>query len=877
MPNSFTGRNVAVQIKGDVEMEAPIHNADAMVVESENGSVNIKAVKNEYHMERETFSISADFFGSQAISQGRGIGGNLLNEIPLLGALKGLLQSQGDQAMVCAGLNTCFAAIGTIRELQAAGGLHEYLLGRLCKVGVTMSVTDEEMQVLQEVGMKVIKPGAKLTVKAKDPIKIAGLSGDLDSFFAKGRSVELNPLKTHTSYSMDTSSFSIGGNLMTGSVSAGVGMAESATTSTTYQTGGFSAKNLTIVADDDVKVGVMISTLSSFIQCKRLEIYSSKNSSFSESSSFGVSMGLTAADVSSVGASFSAGNSNIESGATAGITGAQMHVWASEGVKLKSAVLKLTDGAKPVQDANGLLWYLFDLTDVIDVTEDPVVAVKKWARGNRKAVSMYSMNGTTLICTQPCIGDCLNVLINDRIYLMNSKPGVLEASYVNSSSINTVEKISYVALDVPDIMALASFSGALSVDFKNLDRRSTTRSQVSGFSDTSSIKFTGDAVVDREIDRVLTDTRSKVDISLKAIPLVVILGEKEKKKTVEEDEGDENRPPFKKKSKEQVSALDLMGLEFNVFEAEESKADSDHKEEPKEAKRKDEAVTRNKETLGEEPVQINDDGRRFLRKSFFVERYINNQSLSYSTTEHDDEGQESSAEKEMSLYKKSIYSMIWLAEGSEDTLRFLDSAKSNYSTFRLILKATPAKIFVDLVGKKISKELLRNATKETIVRILGEAIFLTVADDDIPLTRQRVLQKRVHNASEIIYDWYALAMTNRGLGEDLADFGQEVSAWTRRNWRAMKKSGVAKWFKDQFSKEELDRRARVIVETMLERVDMDLKEFNKDPKAFMEKYQSVFYDRTIGYTPMAEPIYKGVRRIYQNHGEKIGDTMDLLD
>jgi hypothetical protein len=272
--------------------------------------------------------------------------------------------------------------------------------------------------------------------------------------------------------------------------------------------------------------------------------------------------------------------------------------------------------------------------------------------------------------------------------------------------------------------------------------------------------------------------------------------------------------------------------------------------------------------------QVQEDGKDNFMAAFMANRACMNQESDFINLRERDAT--ASSKNDESYYKKTVMGLVWLAEGSDGTLRFLEGAKSKYSFARLLMRATPAKIFVDLVGKEISKGLLREVTKETVVRAMSEAMFLSIADPNIPLAQQKDLSQRVHKVATIMYDWYALVVTSKGLKADLKEFGGDVKKWGKKSWKAIKKSGALNWFKAKFSQEELSKKSELVFDTMMKRAEMDVREFNKNPNKFLKKYRDLFYDRTVGYTPMAETIYKGTKVTYSKYGEKIGEAIDLM-
>lgn len=993
MPNRFITtdeRNTHVRIHTTNELgaEAPIFDTNKAWLKSENESVKIRKAVNSYESVSDTFMASINFFGSDALRAAakgeKGWGCKLLDEVPLLGAIKGMAQARGNQQMICAGVNTAIATVGTLKELAACDGIGDYFVGRLCRVELAVTMTHEEQTVLQEVGMVMARPNSSLRVEAKKDVSIGGLSGQLDSLFTKGSKVTFDPLKSESWFSNESVSMGISFNFAAYTPGASFGIGEASGHSVTHQSAPLTARSLGIQADEEVEIGTFIKAISTFVETKKLVLKSHMNLSKSKNFNASINVGLPSLKKGgdqngSIGGSMGFGSSRVKDINLAGIESETIHVKTPVGIELHGAVLRLTESANSIPGDDGNSWYEFSLpeslvifTETAVASEDEAAAaIREWAQTKGQSVQLwhaandrFSRSGFIQVENAEMT---VNILLrlsegNVSASLLNQQPGVIETSYTKSFDMKTKHRESYIGVGVSDIMSCASCAGYLSIDYKQLRKTAINHAMASAGLDFGAARFEGDRLARSEAERVRALTSRDIDISIKALPIITDFSEyfdflKQPTKLLKEirdaiwdffeaeleeeltgdiSTKDDRINPAENMTEEEIDAKleESLKMAEEIYQEEKAKAKSEQKqndeEKPEsnerentkesentneqdfaeayfanaEAKQKEGEQTfartfeSNVERDRQEQEATNADEPTFNymdilntrlaqgdlaqedAKDNFMAAFMANRTRMISQDDYPnlrDQTPSTTTKSEDGYYKKTVMGLIWLAEGSEDTLRFLDAAKSKYSLARLLMKATPAKIFVDVIGKELSKTLLREVTKETVVRAMSEAMFLSIADPNFPLTQQTELSKRVHKAAKIMYDWYALVVTSKGLKEDLKDFGGDVKKWGKKSWKAIKKSGALNWFKAKFSQEELTKKSELVFDTMVKRAEMDIKDFNKNPKRFLKNYKERFYERTVGHTPMAETMYKGTKNIYSKYGEKIGEAIDLID
>lgn len=915
IPNTFQAASVSIRTEGDLATEAPIFDADQVTLTSEKGSVRISKALNEYERETDTLTASINFFGSDALRasarSGSGWAAKFLDEVPLLSALKAMTLAQSDQQLVCAGINTAIATVSTMRELSACGRLKDYVMGRLLRAELVLSETHEEQQVLQEIGIMMTRPGSSLAIEAKKDVCVEGLSGQLDSLFAKGAKVSFGPLKTESFFAADVASMGLSYNFGSKGLGVSVGAGESEGHSVAYQSPELKVGKLEVHAEEMLEVGTFIETLSTFIETKKLVIMSHRGTSTSSNWNASVNLPLPGKSkgqggqnpLKGAGFSVGFGESHVETLDVAGIEAETMHVVASDDIELYGAVLRLTESAVPTPDEDGTEWFEFalpsSLQEALDGQEDALEsegeaalrALGNWVLSSGEPIQIWTEAGSIYVREVTITADSkaptVNLLVKERdggvsFSLLSRQPGVIEASYIHASDIESVHRESYIGVGVSDIMACASCVGYMSFDVHKRTSQSTDHVMLAEKIDTGSARMEGAFLARSEIDRVWTNISSNIHISIKSLPIITDFAEHFNfMQSVPEIPAELEDAIWKALEAELDDEL-LDGAEkseqFNVQEITGSEEEDDQyvsaKLEESLGKANEElegsirAAEKEEKATEKEPVAMQGDG--FYKEKDFKFHF-------------DSEGDgipaytlEPVPTTEDSAYKKSVMGIIWLAEGSESTLRVLESTKSKYAFARLLMKATPAKIFVDTVGKYISKNLLRTATKETIVRAMSEGIFLTIADPGMSPEKRKELSERVHNASCLIYDWYALVASSKDLMTDLKAFGGDVRRFSKASWKAIKKSGAMNWLRKKLSKELLMKKSEAVMVTMLKRADTDLKQFKNNPTRFTNKYQKMLYQQIVGRTPMAETVFKGTK-LLQKHGDKIGQAIDLIN
>lgn len=934
------GSVVSVKSVGGLDITAPEFDSDNVSIKSESGSVNIPKARNTFYSESESFSASLNFFGSSALraaaNNERGWGCKLLDEIPLLGALKGLAQAKDDQQLVCAGINTAIATVGTLMELSSCAGIGDYLMNRLMRVELALTHTKEEQSVLQEIGMVMSRVKSSLRVEAKDDVRIGGLSGQLDSLFIKGKNVAFDPLVTKSRFS--ASSVSAGLSFNFGSITPGVSAsaAESYGHSTVFSNPGLFVRSLGIQADEEVQIGTLIKAISSFVETKRLVIKSHKNESESSCWNASVSFGMGSKTV--VGGSFGFGGSFVEELHVTGIESETMHVKASDSIQLHGAVLRLTESAESVQGSDGRSYYRFALPDSLSVfsasgscVPDKAAAIstlRDWARNIVQNVQIWTEGQGQYVTTDFLSVDgastAVNILLSQgpngiEASLLNEQPGVIESRFIKSSDVVTKQRESYIGLGMSDIMACATCAGYLSVDYQKLIRTATNHSYIGTSFETGRTEFQDDRLARTETERVHSKTTRKIDISLKGIPIVTDFEKyfecfTKKPETLMERE-EEMRYESACLYSEEPNHQELESLLKAILD--ESNKKSMHMREQDEA----ELLS----LLPEYYLEETDDGQpltrmlKILRKSNIpetarsgyegnllelglVDGLMTGRALATAKFLRATEAERDVTQLNFD-YTNRDTPMLWTlkklidaAEFSESFLRPLQYIKSKFIVGHMIIRYGPN---LALVGRKptgktlisFSKVLTKKAAnglrKLMITDPFRELVFEKAAEVvtdrilNIPQECQdeferEQLERRVNNAVHIYWDWYKLVADPKDLKNDIKATYKIIDKYTRKSLTAISKKGFGPWLRKQLSIEDLKKRAERFYVPLINRSKMDIADFKKNPKKWVKKHKKMFVDEFMNGMPLSDERTRAVLDLLIDQYAFPSDTSSVI-